>query len=189
MKQCAVSVLKKTLRAEILSQRRNMEEYVRKEYDEKIYNNLIRYKKIVRCDTFLVYASSPAEVDTRHFITAMLSEGRTVAVPKCVGKEMRFLVIDSLDTLVKSRFGVDEPAFGDEITVFSDTVCIVPALRFDKNGYRLGWGGGFYDRFLANYDGIPIGICYESCCGEVPKDEYDIAADIVITENGIYGQL
>ena len=186
MKQCAVSELKKTLRAEILLQRRDMEEYVRKEYDEKIYNNLIRYKKIVRCDTFLVYASSPAEVDTRHFITAMLSEGRTVAVPKCVGKEMRFLTIRSLNSLVKSRFGVDEPADGNEITAFDDTVCIVPALRFDRSGYRLGWGGGFYDRFLAGYSGYSIGICYEQCCGDVPRDGYDLNVNTVITENGIY---
>ena len=180
---------KKALRAELLQLRRNMEKSVRKDIDEKIYNNLIKLDCVRTRRIFLVYASSPDEVDTRRFISELLMNGKTVAVPKCVGKEMRFLVIDSLDTLVKSRFGVDEPAFGDEITVFSDTVCIVPALRFDKNGYRLGWGGGFYDRFLANYDGIPIGICYESCCGEVPKDEYDIAADIVITENGIYGKL
>lgn len=174
------------LRAEILSLRRDMEESVRKECDERIYNNLIKYEKTAECGTFLVYASSPAEVDTRRFITAMLTEGRTVAVPKCVGKEMRFLTIGSLDVLVKSRFGVDEPADGTEITVFDDTVCIVPALRFDRNGYRLGWGGGFYDRFLARYSGHSVGICYECCCGDVPRDEYDLNTDTVMTENGIY---
>ena len=146
-----MSELKKALRAEILAQRREMEESVRKEYDERIYNNLIRLDAVRNCDTFLVYASSPAEVDTRRFITALLAGHKTVAVPKCVGKSMRFLVIGSLTELVRSRFGVDEPVSGDEIKVFEDTVCIVPALRFDRNGYRLGWGGGFYDRFLAEY--------------------------------------
>lgn len=181
-----MSELKKALRAEILSQRRDMEESVRKEYDERIYNNLVKLDPVKKCGSFLVYASSPIEVDTRRFITAMLAEGKTVAVPKCVGKSMRFLEISSLSELVKSRFGVDEPADGREITAFDGTVCIVPALRFDRNGYRLGWGGGFYDRFLASYDGFSVGICYEQCCGDVPRNEYDLNVNTVITENGIY---
>ena len=168
--------------------RRNMEKSVRKNIDERIHNNLTELDCVRKCRTFLVYASSPDEVDTRRFITEMLTAGKTVAVPKCVGKDMRFLVINSPDALVKSRFGVDEPADGDEITGFADTVCIVPALRFDKSGYRLGWGGGFYDRFLAGYGGVSVGICYEECCGKVPRDKHDIAADIVITENGVYSR-
>ena len=163
-----------------------MSENVREKLDEKIYNNLVKLDKVRECGTFLVYASSPVEVDTRRFIRAALSEGKTVAVPKCIGKDMVFLTINSIDDLVKSRFGVDEPADGNEITKFEDTVCIVPALRFDRNGYRLGWGGGFYDRFLAGYSGYSVGICYEECCGDVPRDSYDLATDIVITENGIY---
>ena len=99
---------------------------------------------------------------------------------------MRFLTVESLSGLVRSKFGVDEPADGIEITSFDDTVCIVPALRFDRNGFRLGWGGGFYDRFLAGYTGFSAGICYEQCCGEVPVCEYDLNVDTVITENGIY---
>lgn len=163
-----------------------MDENDRKKSDEKIYTNLRSLDAVKRCDTFLVYASSPIEVDTRRFISYALGAGKTVAVPKCVGKDMVFLAIDTLRSLTKSRFGVDEPISGEEVTSFAGTVCIVPALRFDRNGFRLGWGGGFYDRFLAGYTGISVGICYESCCGEIPKDEYDLAVDTVITENGIY---
>lgn len=181
-----MSDAKKALRSEILSQRRSMEKSVRKKLDENIYNNLIKHERIQSCGTFLVYASSPDEVDTRHFIQTLLDAGKTVAVPKCVGKDMIFPAISSLSELVKSRFGVDEPVGGDEIIRFDDTVCIVPALRFDRRGYRLGWGGGFYDRFLPRYNGFSIGICYEENCGDVPTDEYDVPVDTVITENGIY---
>ena len=183
-----MSDAKKELRREMLSVRRNMEKSVRKEYDEKIYNNLMDDERIRGCGTFLVYASSPDEVDTRHFIESVLKEGKTVAVPKCVGKDMVFLKISSLSGLVKSRFGVDEPAGGEEITCSDGTVCIVPALRFDRNGHRLGWGGGFYDRFLPRYTGISIGICYEDNCGSLPADEHDFPVDSVITENGNYTQ-
>lgn len=181
-----MSEAKKDLRREITAFRRDMSENVREESDEKIYNNLVALDFVRDCGTFLVYASSPAEVDTRRFITEMLRKGRTVAVPKCEGRNMRFLSVNSLDELVKSSFGVDEPVRGTEITEFSGTVCIVPALRFDRKGFRLGWGGGFYDRFLKDYTGHSVGICYEENCGEVPTDVYDIAVDAVITENGRY---
>lgn len=162
-----------------------MEKNVRKNLEQKIYNNLIELECVQFCDTFLVYASSPAEVDTRRFISDMLGRGKTVAVPKCVGKEMIFLSVTSLSVLKKSRFGVDEPESGDEITDFSGTVCIVPALRFDKEGYRLGWGGGFYDRFLPGYSGTSVGICYEENCGDVPRDGFDVPVGIVVTENTV----
>ncbi len=181
-----MSELKNNLRREIVVFRRNMEESVRKDIDERIYNNLVELDIVKKCSTFLVYASSPVEADTRRFIDHLLAEGKRVAVPKCVGKNMQFLMIDSPDRLVKSVYGVDEPEDGTPVTRFDDSVCIVPALRYDRNGYRLGWGGGFYDRFLAGYGGISIGICYEENCGDVPKDKYDIPVNIVITENGIY---
>ncbi len=166
--------------------RRSMSENVRKEYDEKIYNNLVALPQIKNCGTFLVYASSDIEVDTRRFISDMLGEGKTVAVPLCTGKKMTFLRIGSPAGLRKGSFGVDEPSGGEEIVSFGDTVCIVPGLRFDRNGFRLGWGGGFYDRFLKDYTGFSVGICYGICCGEVPTDEFDIKTDVVVTENGIY---
>ncbi|MBQ8410261.1 MAG: 5-formyltetrahydrofolate cyclo-ligase, partial [Ruminiclostridium sp.] len=73
----------------------------------------------------------------------------------------------------------------DEITDFKETVCITPALSFDNDGYRLGYGGGFYDRFFEKFDGISVGICYDSFIGSVPKEEYDRSVDILVTESGI----
>ena len=98
---------KNELRREIVGFRRNMEETVRKDIDERIYNNLIGSDIIKSHSVFLVYASSPVETDTRRFIRHILAAGKTVAVPKCVGKDMRFLVIGSPDDLVRSVYGVD----------------------------------------------------------------------------------
>jgi len=163
-----------------------MSENVREKLDERIYNNLVKLEYIRNCETFLIYASSPDEVDTRRFIKKMLGDGKIIAIPKCIGRNMVFISVNSLDELIRSSFGVDEPSDGIKITDFHNTVCIVPALRFDRDGYRLGWGGGFYDRFLSGYTGHSIGICYEDNCGNVPTDIYDIAVNSVITENGIY---
>lgn len=178
--------LKKALRTELIHRRREMDKAYRKNLDEKIYNNLKGIDGILDFDAYLIYASSSIEVDTRAFIRYLLSMGKAVAVPKCEGKNMRFLLISSLSELIRSKFGVDEPTGGEEITDFKNTICITPALSFNEKGYRLGYGGGFYDRFFEKYDGIKLGICYEEFCGVIPTDGYDIPVDFVVTENGFF---
>ena len=186
MTEQEISAAKKALRRELMLKRRNLDKNYKEFLDEKIYTNLKDIPAVKNAEIILTYASSPIEADTRRLIAFALSEGKTVAVPKCEGKNMRFLAIKSLSELVTGSHGVDEPAGGEEITDFSRSVCITPALRFDENGYRLGYGGGFYDRFLKSYIGVPIGICYEEFCGSVPIGEFDISLETVITEKGFF---
>lgn len=178
--------LKKALRSELIRRRREMDKAYRKNLDERIYNILKGIDGILNFDAYLIYASSAIEVDTRAFIEYLLSMGKTVAVPKCEGRNMRFLAISSLSELVTSKFGVDEPESGEEITDFNNTLCVTPALSFNEKGYRLGYGGGFYDRFFEKYNGIKLGICYEEFCGDIPTGEYDIPVDTVVTEKGFF---
>lgn len=178
--------LKKKLRSALIARRKAMEKGYREFLDEKIYNNLIGLDEVKNARIILTYASSEIEVDTNRLIDYALENRIIVAVPKCFGKDMKFLVIKSRDELVKSPFGVPEPKDGEEITDFSEAVCITPALSFDKNGYRLGYGGGFYDRFFENYNGLSIGICYGEFCGDIPLGSHDINVDRVITENGLF---
>ena len=186
MTEQEISVAKKALRQELMQKRRNMDKNYKEFLDEKIYTILKSSPAIKEAKVILTYASSPIEVDTRWLIKFALSEGKTVAVPKCEGKNMRFLSIKSLSELTVGSHGVEEPVDGEEITDFSNSVCITPALRFDEKGYRLGYGGGFYDRFLRNYSGTAIGICYEEFCGSIPVGEFDISLERVITENGFF---
>ena len=178
--------LKKALRSELIRRRREMDKAYRKNLDEKIYNILKGIDGILNYDAYLIYASSAIEVDTRAFIGYLLLMGKTVAVPKCEGRNMRFLAISSLSELIRSKFGVDEPIGGKEITDFNNTICVTPALSFNEKGYRLGYGGGFYDRFFEKYGGIKLGICYEEFCGDIPTDKYDIPVDMVVTEKGFF---
>ena len=186
MSEQEISAAKKALRQELMLKRRNMDKNYKEFLDEKIYTILKSSPAIKEAKVILTYASSPIEVDTRRLIKFALSEGKTVAVPKCEGKNMRFLSIKSLSELTVGSHGVEEPVDGEEITDFSNSVCITPALRFDEKGYRLGYGGGFYDRFLRNYSGTAIGICYEEFCGSIPVGEFDISLETVITENGFF---
>ena len=98
---------------------------------------------------------------------------------------MKFIKINSLSDLQPGAYGILEPKDGEEITDFTDSVCITPALSFDEKGYRLGYGGGYYDRFLADYTGVSVGICYEEFIGGIVTEEYDLPVDIVVTEEDI----
>ena len=142
------------------------------------------------CDPVMVYVSKPPEVDTHPFIRDLLREGRRVVVP-IIEKETRTLRLSYLrDTnlLVKSTFHVPEP-IGNEIPAQASDIqtVIIPLLAFDRRGNRLGYGAGYYDRFLAQNPGVKkIGVAF-SCLetGSVPRDENDVRIDIVVTEDEI----
>lgn len=176
---------KKTLRKELMGKRRLLDKNDRLISGRMIYNNLMKCPEIINADIILTYISTEIEVDTIKFIEAMLKSEKTVAVPKCEGKNMRFIRLESFDSLVKGAFGIPEPTGDDEITDFKKAVCITPALSFDNDGYRLGYGGGFYDRFFEHFNGISVGICYDDFIGEVPREEYDRCVDILVTESTV----
>ena len=142
------------------------------------------------CDPVMAYVSKPPEVDTHPFIRDLLREGRRVVVP-IIEKETRTLRLSYLrDTtlLVKSTFHVPEP-IGNEIPAQASDIqtVIIPLLAFDRRGNRLGYGAGYYDRFLAQNPGVKkIGVAF-SCqeTGSVPRDENDIRIDIVVTEDEV----
>ncbi len=176
---------KSELRKSLMKRRKEMDKSYRLKCDEMIYNNLTACPEIIAAETILTYVSTEIEVDTIKFINKMPELGKTVAVPRCEGKNMRFIRINSLDSLVKGAYNIPEPTGDDEVTDFIGSVCITPALSFNENGYRLGYGGGFYDRFSEIYNGISIGICYEDFIGEIPLEEYDKPVKILITDKTV----
>ena len=93
-----------------------------------------------------------------------------------------------LEIKFQSARGIFEPDERcEKYCVFDNALCIVPALSYDKDGYRLGFGMGFYDRFLADYNGMKLGLCYDNCMSEsFCHDGYDISVDKVFTDKDIY---
>lgn len=160
------------------------------EKDEKIFSRLIKMREYQNAKTILPYVSTEIEVDTKKLIEHSLAGGKYVAVPYCVenSREMDFYLIKSIDDLKPRTFGVLEPDAEKciKLTDFANSICIVPALSYDMQGFRLGYGKGYYDRFLNRYNGKKIGICYESCItGKLRKGRYDVACDAIITEKRI----
>ena len=122
----------------------------------------------------------------KHFKELRLSMSAEERKQADVAVQQAFL--DSTYDLKKGRFGIFEPDEScEKYCVFDNALCIVPALSYDKDGYRLGFGMGFYDRFLADYNGIKLGLCYDNCMSEsFCHDGYDISVDKVFTDKDIY---
>ena len=185
-----IDIEKKVLRNILKEKRKAHDSAEKAEKDSAIAKYLFSIKGFVSAQSFLCYISKSEEIDTESIIEKLLKSSKTVAAPKMRDSEgnMDFYVISSLDDTQKSVFGVREPKLNSckKLSDFSNSVCIIPALAFDKNGYRLGYGKGCYDKFLKDFSGLKIGLCYEKCfVDELPKGEFDIAADIVVTENEI----
>lgn len=129
------------------------------------------------------YVSMGFEIATRDVIARRLSSGGGVCVPLC-GKrgEMTARAIHTLDELHPGHCGLPEPPCSTEI-VDSPAAIVVPGLSFSPDGYRLGRGGGYYDRYLAAHPGIfSVGLCYEAFLMPIPVDSHDQRVDAIVTE-------
>ena len=100
---------------------------------------------------------------------------------------MTFYYITSLDDLSEGMYGIMEPDERYTADVYNiNSICIVPGLAFDLKGYRLGYGKGYYDRFLKDFNGVSVSPCYDSMLeDEIPTDKYDIQINIIVTDKEV----
>ena len=131
--------------------RREMPPEIVQKKDQAIYERLISMEQYRRAKTIVVYVSKELEVDTRRLMEKAWEDGKKVAAPRCVENTrlMNMHLITSMDDLQEGAYGILEPK--ESLPILEDTknaVCIVPAFCNDYRGYRVGYGGGYYDRYL-----------------------------------------
>lgn len=180
--------LKNQLRNELKLKRRNIPDKVEK--DKAVCSNLISTKEYEQADTVLFYAALRDEINIDECIADALSHGKKVALPVCTDKNgnMEFYYINSFNDIEQGFYGIREPNVSSCVKVcsFDGCVCIVPAIAYDKFGYRIGYGKGYYDRFLSKYTLFSIGLCYNDLVvDKLPADKFDVSVDKLITESGI----
>ena len=186
-----VATEKQRLREVRLAARETLSEQERCVLDDRITQKLLATSEYAEATTVLTYVSVSSEVSTRMFIECALRDGKTVAVPRCLpGHCLEFVAIASLEQLVAAPFNLLEPS--RELPALtesqmSNAICIVPALLVDTKGYRLGYGAGFYDRFLSTYPGKKICLAYQQNLSQttLPHTAFDVAVDMVITESEV----
>lgn len=134
--------------------------------------------------TVLLFHGTGREPDTAPAIDALLARGKTVALPRCLpGRRMEARRIAGREELVPGMFGILEPG-GDCPVVARDAldVILVPNLCCDRQGYRLGHGGGYYDRYLAGFQGLTVALCPEPWLQErLPRDAFDLPVGLVLS--------
>lgn len=189
-----IRTCKKNLRDRYKAIRKEMPGDDKRVRDARIRGRILHLPEYRGCKTLLCFVSTGIEVDTRRLIQRALADGKAVAVPYCLDgtRTMHFYRIGSLNDLRPRTFGVLEPdpETAQRVTDFRSSICVLPGLAFDTAGYRLGYGGGYYDRFLSKVyhgqGGITVGICYNGCIThKLPRGRYDIPCDILVTERYI----
>lgn len=182
---------KQIMRAKLSLQRAEIASEKGKEYSKRICENLEKLATYRYADGYLMYYPLKNEVDVLEAIERILKKGKPLYFPRCEKGSngiMDFYAVTSLEDLESGSFGVMEPKPGcQQVRSFSqNTVCIVPAIAFDKDGHRIGYGKGYYDRFLRRFGGTKIGVCFsELVYDRLPRGRYDSPVDIIITQKGV----
>lgn len=163
----------------------------RKVLSGKIAAQLFKTKLWQNSNYIGITVSRKFELDTTFIIKKAWEEEKTVCVPKCYSadKMMEFRELSSFDELENVYMDLYEPVIDRTKVIPKENIdlLIVPGLVFDKKGYRIGYGGGYYDRFLQNYPGSTLSICYSFQTAEkLPYEEFDVAVEQIITEEGRY---
>lgn len=145
------------------------------------------YKK---AEVLLLYCSVGSEVSTDKIFSKALNDNKRVAFPLCLDNNgvMDFYYVNDISDLEEGMYGIKAPKSAcEKYTKRENTLCIVPGLSFDKRGYRLGYGKGYYDRFLEKFNGISIGLCFDAMLEDaLPTDKFDKKADYLVTDKKIY---
>ncbi|MCL2081750.1 MAG: 5-formyltetrahydrofolate cyclo-ligase [Oscillospiraceae bacterium] len=133
------------------------------------------------------YCSTPAEPDTWEIINFCLANGFPLSVPFCKNdSSMKARCIQSREELTPGLFGILEPPKNAPI-MRNPEIIIVPGLAFDRQGYRIGKGRGYYDRYLRYTWGVSIGLCFHDfLLPSIPRDGWDVPVDFVVTRNGLF---
>lgn len=180
---------KRELRERAKLYRKSLTERQKADMDSKIAENLLRSNQYKKCTTVFTYASSKLEINTRSIIERAFLDGKNVAVPRCTDNEgeMTFHYITSFDDLQKGAYSIDEPNENLPVALYSPgAFMIVPAFVIDRSGYRIGYGKGYYDRYLAGFFGQTVGLCYsKSLVNKIDRGRFDRSVDVIITELGI----
>ena len=173
---------KQELRQAIRARKRAMTE------EDILRRSKILAEKFARSNAYraakTIYGYLPynQEVRTVPMLRRALEEGKRVAVPKVYGDDMKFIYLDDLSQVAKGYAGIPEPIDDGPVATDTQALVLMPGLVFDKAGHRIGYGGGFYDRFLSREPDHPtVALCYDfQVMEKIETESFDIPVDVVL---------
>ena len=173
---------KKELRAMIRERKRAMTPEEINSRSEKLMELFLRSEAYKTAKTIYGYLPYNQEVRTVPMLEQALKDSKRVAVPKCYGDEMKFLFMDDLSKVEKGYAGIPEPIADEPVADDETALVLMPGMAFDPQGHRIGYGGGFYDKFLAQEPNHPtLALCYDfQVLPHLETEEFDIPVDCVL---------
>ena len=150
-----------------------------------LFDRFMALPQVEAADTVMVFYGTGREPDTVPLIRALLGKGKRVVLPGCLPRRgMEARQVTDPDRLVPNRFGIPEPDKSCPVVDKREIeVALIPNLMCGRDGYRLGWGGGYYDRWLADFPGFTVCICRRGRLVEhMPREEFDVPVKLVLIE-------
>lgn len=173
---------KKILRSQIRQQKRAMTEEQILAASQRLGRLFVQSQAYQQAKTIYGYLPYNQEVRTIAMLEQALRDGKKVAVPKVYGEQMKFIYMEDFSQVEKGYAGIPEPIADEPVAHDPTALVLMPGLAFDREGHRIGYGGGFYDRFLAAEPNHPtLALCYEfQMQPHLETEEFDIPVDTVL---------
>ena len=179
----SVSIEKAALRKHLLEKRDATSAELRDIASEKIHENLKKNSSFINAENIACYFPIGSEVNTHNIMLDVLEQGKRLLLPKIIDDNIEFYIVSNLEKLEKGRFEIMEPKDSCERTKKIDCV-LIPTVGVSKSGVRLGYGHGYYDRFLSSTDAMKISLTYsKQIVKSIPSDSHDIKIDWIVTED------
>lgn len=173
---------KTALRKQIREQKRAMTPEQIEEKSRRLAELFLASEAYQRAKTIYGYLPYNQEVRTVPMLEQALRDGKQVAVPKVYGDEMKFIYLPDLSAVEKGYSGIPEPVADEPVADDTEALVLMPGLAFDPQGHRIGYGGGFYDKFLSAEPSHPtLALCYDfQVLPVLETEEFDIPVDCVL---------
>jgi len=176
---------KQEIRAQVRAKKRAMTEAEIVAASARLGEKFRACEAYRKASSIYFYLPYNQEVRTEPMIDAALADGKRVAVPKCYGDEMKFLWIENMDGIAPGYCNIPEPVFDEPVADDTTALVLMPGLAFDPQGHRIGYGGGFYDKFLEAEPNHPtVALCYGfQMFDHLEVDAHDIPVDTVLSSD------
>ena len=172
--------MKTTLRKKIVREMKGQELIAKQQRDALLTQYLLKSSVYQHAKTIATYLSLPHEFDTRLFIRQAQADGKRVLIPKAYPQGRMTFVDYNPNDLELTAFGIWEPRSGQVVEKTHIDLIHVPGVAFNKGGYRIGYGGGYYDRYLADFKGMIVSTIYPCQLADFQPDNYDIPIQEVL---------
>ena len=179
---------KQELRTQFKSYREQLSDQQYASFNRRIRERLAALPEVSRSRMVHSYWSLPTrrEIDIRPLIQQWHAEGKTIVLPVMRGLDLLHVPFEGTSQLAKNSWGLYEPTGSKTVPVTDLELVVVPALGASRRGHRIGYGKGYYDRFLADVRAVTVGLVFDACLkGTVPVEPHDVPLDIIVTENEV----